>query len=137
MKRYVLLVFSLILFHSCSIENDNPPNFFLEVMSIESVTIPQQFYFGEVHEISMTYRIPNDCYEFNDFIYQVNGNERTVAVVNTVYTNAQCNTSEELVEVSFDFVVNDTGPYIFKFFQGQDSTTNLDQYYIVEVPVVN
>lgn len=137
MKRIFLIVVSIVIFHSCSVDNDNPPSFFLEVMPVQSVSIPQEFVFGQSHEISVTYAVPSDCYEFNDFIYQIDGNERTVAVVNTVYTTGECNFSEEVVEVSFDFVVTSTEPYVFKFYQGQDTLTTLDQYYIIEVPVMD
>ncbi len=120
---------------SCSIEDSNPPNFYLEIMSIQSVDIPIEFIHGETHEISMTYSRPNDCYEFNDFIFQPNLNQRTVAVVNTVYTDQDCFGSTEQVEVSFDFQVNSLETYVFRFYQGSD-TGGQDQYYIVEVPVV-
>lgn len=132
-----LIVFFLIgigIFTSCSIENDNPPNFYVEIMPIQSVDVPESFVHGETYEISVTYNRPNSCYEFNDFIYSIQQNERTVAVVNTVYTDIDCTNLSEPVTVSFDFVVVSTETYLFKFYQGADSQGQ-DQYLLIEVPV--
>lgn len=136
MKKYILLVLvSFSVFTSCKIDDYNPPNFYLEIVPIQSVTVPEEFMLNEVYEIFVTYDRPTDCYEFNDFIFQTNLNERTVAVVNTVYTDVACNPAAEQIEVSFDIVVTNSETYVFKFYQGQDTNGN-DQYYIVEVPVV-
>ncbi|MCB0398320.1 MAG: hypothetical protein KDD26_01620 [Winogradskyella sp.] len=135
MKKFLVILFlSISIFTSCSIENDNPPNFYLEIMPIQNVDIPESFIHGETYEISVTYNRPNSCYEFNDFIYSIQQNERTVAVVNTVYTDNECTDLLEPVTVSFDFVVVSTETYIFKFYQGTDSQGQ-DQYLLIEVPV--
>jgi len=135
MKKYLLYLAAFVALSSCNIGDDDGPSFYLEIMPIQSVDIASEFILGETHEISMTYTIPNDCYEFNDFIYQTNLNERTIAVVNTVYTNQDCMGSTEQVDVSIDFQVNSLETYVFRFYQGSD-TQGQDQYYIVEVPVV-
>jgi len=137
MKRYVLLVliaFSILT--SCSIENDDSNDFYLEVLPIESVEIPEQFVQGETYEILVSYNKPSSCYQFNDFIYNIDEHERTVAVVNTVYSDPNCIQEEEVVTVGFDFMVSGTDTYLFKFYQGEDED-GIDQYYLVEVPVVN
>ena len=88
MKKSALLVFIFIaLFTSCSVDDDNYNNFYLEVIPIDSVEIPESFVLGETYQIDMTYTKPNSCYYFNDFIYEVDDQQRTIAVVNTVYTN--------------------------------------------------
>ena len=120
---------------SCSIDSDYSPTFYLEVLPIESVNMPQEFVLGETYEIEITYNRPNGCYFFNDFFYQTNENERTIAIINTVYTDLSCAQEEEFVDVNFTFQVTSSDTYIFKFFQGEDETGD-DQYYILEVPVV-
>ena len=55
---------------SCSIDSDYSPTFYLEVLPIESVNMPQEFVLGETYEIEITYNRPNGCYFFNDFFYQ-------------------------------------------------------------------
>lgn len=140
MKKYILVfTFLLSLLTSCSLDDStNNYDYYLEVLPIESVDIPEQFVQGETYEISMTYIKPNSCYQFNDFIYEINGNQRTIAIVNTVYysNDSNCVGGEEEVSVSFNFTALENDDYIFKFFQGQDAQ-GMDQYYIVEVPVVD
>ena len=120
---------------SCSIDSDYSPTFYLEVLPIESVNMLQEIVLGETYEIEITYNRPNGCYFFNDFFYQTNENERTIAVINTVYTNIDCVQADEPMEVFFTFPVTSNSTYVFKFFQGKDESGD-DQYYILEVPVV-
>jgi hypothetical protein len=136
-KHFFFLIVFVSLLSSCSIDDNNSLNFYLEILPIDSVDMPETFVHGEIYEISMTYTQQSDCYRFNDFIYDVNENERTVAIVNTVYFGADMNCIEEQqsATASFDFIVNETEPYVFKFYQGENED-GVDQYYIVEVPVV-
>ncbi|SDG73389.1 hypothetical protein [Winogradskyella thalassocola] len=134
MKRYALLVFILVsTLTSCSIDNDN--NYVgTEVMPIESIDIPEYFVHGESYEIMITYNRPSTCYQFYNFLYDINGNERTVAVINSVYSNSSCVEELESVTVSLNFMVTGTETYLFKFYQGHDDEGE-DQYYLAEVPV--
>lgn len=123
---------------SCSpSEDDNTIRFHPEYLPIETVDMPSEFLYGQTYEITVSYYRPASCYEFNDFYYQIDANERIVAVINTVYEDIPCDPLEdELVEASFNFrVTNTSGTYVFKFWQGSDATGN-DIYYIVEVPVL-
>jgi hypothetical protein len=137
MKKILLLSFLVFSMLSCNV-SDQTQSFYTEIIPIESVTIPEEFQFGQVYEIGVTYFRPTGCHIFNNFYYDINENERTVAVINTVYDDQPCETfgaEENEVEVSFNFQVNSFDTYTFKFFQGQDDNDN-DLYYIVEVPVV-
>lgn len=140
MKKCAYLVVLLtMLISSCSLD-DNPNNaeFSFEFMPVESVIMPDEFVHGDTYAIGVSYTKPNSCYQFNDFAYEVNGNVRTIAVVNTVYYGEDtiCTGEPVLNTVSFDFTVTGTETYIFKFFQGEDET-GTDEYHIIEVPVVN
>lgn len=135
MKKLILIATISFLFVSCSIDDNNPPNFSLEIMPIESVDMPTEFMLGETYEISMSYSRPNGCYEFNDFIYQPDGNTRNIAVVDTFYFDGLCTEAVEEATVSFDFFVTGAETtYIFRFYQG--AVDGEDQYLIIEVPVV-
>ncbi|MUU79013.1 hypothetical protein [Winogradskyella endarachnes] len=139
MKKFALLAVIFILtFTSCSLDDTVNDSFILEVLPIESVEMPEYFVHGETYEIFVTYTKPNSCYYFNDFIYEIDGHERTIAVVNTVYeTNTlNCEGDPEQVSVNFDFTVSGTETYLFKFYQGEDNYGE-DQYYLVEVPVMD
>ncbi len=135
-KFYYTLVLIALTFVSCDI-GDGDQQFQFEVMPITNVQVPDEFVLGSTYEISMSYNRPNDCYEFNDFLYSVNGAERSIAVVNTVYSaDSGCATgSPEIETVVLDFTVTSIETHIFKFYQGTDNA-GIDQYHIVEVPVV-
>ena len=135
MKKYLLLMGVVIsTLTSCGIDDD-AQSFYFEILPIESVELPEEFMFGDTYEIFIDYIRPSSCYVFNDFLYQVNDQERTVGIWNTVYTDNACEEDPETVTVSFEFIVNSNETYVFKFFQGQDED-GVDQYLIIEVPVV-
>ncbi len=137
MKRLFLLCIIALSFASCSGDDDSLNDFYFEILPIESVDIPAEFNFGQTYKIKVSYLRPSGCHVFNDFYYTTELNQRTVAVINTVYPNQPCETFEnELVEVSFNFMVTSNGTYVFRFWQGEDENGN-DMYYIVEVPVVD
>ena len=99
--------------------------------------MPDAFQFGSTHEITMTYLRPSGCHVFSDFYYLSEMNQKTVAIISTVFPDQDCQVFEnEEVEVTLNFRVNDIDPYVFRFWQGEDENGN-DIYYVVEVPVLN
>ena len=119
---------------SCSLDDtDATPT--TEFMPIESVEVPEFFVQGETYEILMSYTKPSDCYVFNNIIFDISGHEWTVAIVNSVYDNPSCASEPELTTVSFDLTVSGNETYLFKFYQGAEN--GIDQYHLVEVPVVD
>jgi len=135
-KYYYILALITLILSSCDIQSDGTRPFRLEVMPITNVVVPEEFVLGNTYEISVSYTKPSDCYEFNDFLYTVEGAERSIAVVNTVYTaGSSCSADPSTAIADFDFTVSSTETHIFKFFQGTNDE-GVDQYHIVEVPVV-
>lgn len=136
MKKILFLLVFVLSLSSCSVDDGDYNSFHYEILPIESVDIPQEFVLGETYTIYATYLKPSGCYVFNNFYFDSDLNQRTVAIINTVYENSNCQTFEgEEVEVSFDFKVISNGTYVFRFWQGEDENGN-DTYYIIEVPVV-
>ena len=135
MKKILLFSILTLIFTSCEIDDNNPPNFVFEVVPIQNVTIPDEFQLGQTYEITVQYIRPNDCYEFNDFYFTSAINERTIAVINTVFLEDTCNTLNEPVEASFDFIANSLGTFVFRFWQGEDEFGE-DIYLVFEIPVV-
>ena len=134
MKRILVLCLILLL-ASCSI-NDDGTNFSFEVLPVESVDIPDEFELGEIYPITISYLRPSTCHAFKEFYYLKENNERTVAPINYVFENNNCDDLEDdLTEATFDFIVTSNGSYIFKFWQGED-TNGEDQYLTIEVPVI-
>ncbi|MCB0444489.1 MAG: hypothetical protein R2812_10695 [Gelidibacter sp.] len=135
MKRLILVCVLALSFISCSVNNDDTNDFYYEILPIDSVDIPSEFTLGQTYQITVSYYKPSGCYVFNDFYYASELNQRTVAVINTVYPNQTCTQEPVLTEATFNFMVNSNGTYVFRFWQGEDENGN-DLYYIVEVPVV-
>ena len=140
MKKITFVLLLMITFLSCSIDDsdgNSVGDFFFEYIPIENVTIPEQFTFGTTVVIEYTYLRPSSCHTFNDLYYNVDNNTRTIAVINLVdVDNGQCvDFQDELVTRSFNFPVGSMGPYLFRFWQGEDSNGE-DIYLEIEVPVV-
>ncbi|WP_418512719.1 hypothetical protein [Corallibacter sp.] len=136
MKRLLILLFTLATLFSCSVGDDSP-NTYMEILPVESASLPDEFERGEVYEISLTYLRVSNCHTFSDIYYTKEANKRTVAIVATVFVNNEnCISSNDELETSFNFEVTNSDSYIFKFWQGEDEYGE-DQYLIVEVPVVD
>ena len=136
MKKFFVLCLTVLLFASCSI-NDDGPNFSFEILPVDSVEIPDEFTLGETYPITVSYLRPSTCHTFKEFYYLKENNIRTVAPINYLFERNDCETLEnELVEATFNFIVTSNGSYIFKFWQGED-TDGEDQYLTIEVPVVD
>ncbi|WP_339895322.1 hypothetical protein [uncultured Algibacter sp.] len=135
MKKLLVICLTLILYASCSIDDDST-SFSFEVLPVESVDIPDEFELGETYPITVSYLRPSTCHGFKEFYYLKENNERTVAPITYVFDNNDCETLEDnLVEATFNFIVTSNGSYIFKFWQGED-TDGESQYLIIEVPVI-
>jgi hypothetical protein len=134
MKKFLIFGFILVLFASCSIDND--PDFNLEILPIESVDIPDSFTIGEVYPITVTYLRPSTCHAFREFYYAKENNIRTVAVIDYKFLDNDCqDLTDQMVQSTFNFQVTSNGSYIFKFWQGEDANGE-DQYLTIEVPVI-
>lgn len=134
MKKLLVICLTLIL-ASCSVDDDSV-DYSFEILPVESVDIPTEFTLGETYPITVSYLKPSSCHSFREFYYLKNNNERTVAPINYVFEEDDCETLEnELVENTFNFIVTGNGSYIFKFWQGEDADGE-DQYLTIEVPVV-
>ncbi|MCK8523209.1 hypothetical protein M0D21_16640 [Aquimarina sp. D1M17] len=139
MKRIktVLVCLLATFLIGCDLDDDNT-NFFYELVSIESVSVPDSFTRGETYTIDVNYFRPSSCHGFAGFDYNRFANERTVSVVNLVVNPDNCEDlgTTELIEQSFDFVVGIENSYVFRFWQGRDDDGN-NQFLTIEVPVEN
>ncbi|WP_452220585.1 hypothetical protein [Lacinutrix salivirga] len=136
MKQFVLGIMCLFTLFSCSLDDGyNGPSSYSEFIAVTSVAMPEEFELGEVYEIILNYTLPTNCHNFNDIYYVSSSNERKIAIVTSVLNGDNCTPQETEGEISFNFIVNNTGTYIFKFWQGQDSNGQ-DQYLTMEIPVI-
>ena len=68
MKRLVVFCLTLMLFASCSVDDDST-SFSFEVLPVESVDIPDEFELGETYPITVSYLRPSTCHGFKEFYY--------------------------------------------------------------------
>jgi hypothetical protein len=136
MKKIFLLVLSMVVLNGCLPDDGDFVDISIEYLPIETYNIPEEFHSGETYEITVGYTKPNDCYQFRDMFFAVNGNERIVAVINTIDNALNCQFNPVQDEATFNFPVNGFFDYyVFKLWQGKDTNGN-DVYTIVEIPVV-
>ncbi|MBE9490784.1 MAG: hypothetical protein IMY67_10860, partial [Bacteroidetes bacterium] len=89
MKKIFVCLFALIAF-SCNVSDDYEV-IQLEIVPVETVMMPTEFVLNEVYEISLTYLRPTTCHAFNDIYFARESNERTVAVITSVFiSNSPC-----------------------------------------------
>ncbi|WP_412987555.1 hypothetical protein [Pontimicrobium sp. IMCC45349] len=139
MKKALFLFLIVTTFWSCSIDDSGNSNYYFEILPIENATVPLEFVYGQTYLIEYSYYRPSTCHFYNDLYYVPNENERTIAVINTVFEEYEgdCTPLEdELINQSFTFVVNQpNGHYLFKFWQGHDENGD-DIFLTFEIPVV-
>lgn len=140
MKKIVLLLLACIAISSCSLEEDDQPRFYYEVLPVESFEVPAGVTVGESYEIKMTYKMPSNCHVYEGCYYKTEGYTTTVGIQTYVLDNSECKELEspELLESSFIFKVeslqNVVQPYVFKFYKGKDANGN-DIFEEVSIPV--
>jgi hypothetical protein len=135
MKKIVLFLVVITSLLSCSL-NDDSPTYTYEVLPVDSYVVPASFTLGQTYEIKLKYQKPTSCHIYQGIYYEKNLNTKTIAVQTAVKKNQFCTMEiPPISEVSFNFMVSNTGSYIFKFYKGKDSAGK-DIFEEVEIPVV-
>jgi len=132
-KKVLFVIFSLILFVSCS-DNDET-NFHYELLPVEDAIVPEEFVYGEIYFITVKYNRPDDCYIYSDVLYEYDFDARNIAVISTVIDDRNCDILNTEEELTFRVHALQSSPYIFRFWQGDDENGD-PIYLIIEVPVV-
>jgi hypothetical protein len=135
MKKFLLLFAVAITFIGCSLDDDNP-KFHLELLPVESATLPDEFKRDSVYELPIKYIRPSTCHIFEGFYYEKNENVRTVAIQTSVVEQDNCvSASTEPITEILKFKPTTGESYIFKFWKGEDESGE-DIFEEIEVPVV-
>lgn len=136
MKKILLFLVLMVAITGCSLDKDNPDTYTFSVLPIESYELPATFTLGQTYEIKLKYQKPTSCHIYQGIYYTKDLNTRTIAIQAAVKDNEVC-TQEvpPLSDTSFNFVVNNTGSYIFKFYKGKVDGENV--YEEVEIQVVD
>ncbi len=133
MKKLALLLLIAITISSCSL-SDTPDRDFV-LMPVETITMPDTYTVGNISQILIKYRRPTQCHIFNGFYYDIDENERTVAIQAVKLNQTNCpDDSENIYEVPLDFKPTTAGDYTFKFWTGVDGN-GVDQYIEYDVVV--
>lgn len=135
MKKFILLLFFMIIgFSSCNNDDDGTyVNF--ESLQIVDAVVPDTFELGGRYEIVVTYLRPDDCTYFQGFdVYPQDTTVREVVAVGASYTDRPCTQTVTEVDDSFLFEVIYDQPYTFRFYQGEDENGD-PEYLEVNVPV--
>ena len=134
MKKAVLFLILITSILGCGLDDDNT-SYTYHVVPIDSYTVPESFTLGETYEIKLKYQKPTPCHIFQGIYYDKNLNTRTIGIQTAVQNNQTCTeVLPPLSETSFNFMVNNTGSYIFKFYKGKDIDGE-DIFEEVEIPV--
>ena len=134
MKRLFLNVILVLLFVSCSQDDDDANNFKIETLPVNEAIVPAEFTFGSRYDITITYDLPSGCHSFYNLFYRYEGTSRIVAVNSFVNESVAC--TDDIREFEFTFEVNvvQREDYIFKFWKGIDDVgENIFEEIIVPV----
>lgn len=142
MKNIFALVSLAVFCLSCSLDDNDYPNYHITTIAITNVDVPEAFSQGKTYEMTVYYDRLSTCHYPKGIYYLTEpNNTRIIAAQNIVYHRDDCIAeidAEDLVqEISFDFWVTQPvgSVYTFKFYQGIDDNGE-DLYLIVEIPVV-
>lgn len=132
---FIALPLFLLLTNACS--PDKGSEYHYEVLPIESFEVPESFVLGETYSILVRYNRPTTCHYYSNIYWDKNLNERIIAVQSLVEQRNNClpvAEDEMLFTQTFNFMVTNTGSYIFKFFKGHDEDEN-PIFETIEIPV--
>jgi hypothetical protein len=138
MKKLLLLFVTLLLITSCVPDDSENIKFHVEFVPVESVVVPPTVTPGQTYQIVVNFKLPTDCHYFDGFLYEPEGNVRTVAVQTIVIEDSNCAPATDgtpTEQKSFNFLCSPSysfDNYVFKFYQGVDEAGN-DVF--LEVPV--
>lgn len=129
MKKILLLLTTLFILASCSIDDEPQQDFYVDFLPMEIVHMPQYVQTGKPCEIRVRYQKPNGCHVFERFHTETEGNAILIAVQTVVKPDAECLNATKLEpeERSFTFTPSElynSGVYILKFLKGVDNNGN-------------
>lgn len=134
MKKIVLLLAIVVTTLGCSLDKDYP-TYTYHVLPVDSYTVPASFKLGDTYEIKVKYQKPTECHLFQGIYYDKNLNTRTIGIQTAVENDKMCTAVlPPISETSFNFIVTNTGSYIFKFYKGKNDAGE-DIFEDVEIPV--
>lgn len=134
MKKILALLFSVIFLSACTSDSELKDISF-ELLPVQDVELPGTFKAGQQTVIYLKYKRPTNCYSFNGFYYEKNGNTITMAVDALRQHLSNCETvNENSFEVSYPLFIKTSGVHVLRFWQGKNSQ-GIDQFLVREIDV--
>jgi len=135
-KAMLILCLISVLFSisSCSLDTADE-NFQFTTLPIVAADFPEYFDHNQIYEIDVTLIRPNGCTFFEGFEVEAESTTtRVITAIGTVLTDEACTEAIEEVTATFNFRVDYTETYLFRFYSGSDDAGNAT-YVEYEVPV--
>ncbi|CAM4435128.1 hypothetical protein [Flavobacterium terrigena] len=121
MKKILALIGVFLMVISCEPETEET-KMHLELLPVESVVMPTEFYANTNNDIIIKFFRPTSCHGFDGFYYEKDGLTRTVAIQSVVIEQDNCtNLTDQGLEKVLQFEPTETGTYLFKFWKGKDT----------------
>ena len=138
MKKINFICVGMLLFLAgCSLDDENNYNFRYDLVAIDSVTIPDTLVYLKNYEFQINYSQPNTCYFFEGFDKTENKNTVTIAVINSVILDENCDSlTHKKISKKMLFSAARNDFYLFKFWQGENENGEAT-YLEKKVPVVS
>ena len=142
MKKYFLLVMSILVLTGCEIEDDGPDT--VQVWAeVVDADLPESFEQGEIYDIDITYLLPDACHTPLGVRAYTGGDHGSVS--RDIYVAGfasrpagqdECSTEGEDLEKtsSFKLRIDDDEPYTFYLWTGVDEDEE-NVYTKIIVPV--
>lgn len=138
MRKILVLLGALFIIASCTMD-DGPLKMQVEFLPALSVEAPKYMTPGGTYEFKVKYKRPTDCYYFDGFYYEPEGDLHMIAVQALVIKDAECQSLESLEPEEATFEVSCSplytqSNYVFKFYKGVDEDGN-QLFLEVDIPV--
>lgn len=125
MKKILALIGLIFVISSCSVNDNEEKKVHYELLPVDSVEMPTEFYVNVENEIIIKYLKPTSCHGFNGFYYEKDGFTRTVGVQSFVIEQDNCTALTNVIsEQILKFKPLAAGTYLFKFWKGKDTNGN-------------
>lgn len=133
----VLMVFAGLMV-SCNPDPAPVVNFDAEFLPVVDVDVPESMHTDTTYAIKLYYRRPTDCYYYNGFSTEQDGNEFKIAIQSIVLADNNCQPLQyldpEVATFEFECPHSSFDHYTFYFYTGEN-TDGTKNYMEVTVPV--
>lgn len=139
MKKLYLILFSLVMFTGCSVDDDSPQTTY-ELAEIVANDLPAEFEFEETYQITVTYILPSQCHTFFGLDARrgaSEGEERRTIYVAAIAAQrgSECtgSTGGNQGTANFSLRIDEEDDYTFKFLVGEEDGEPVYQTIVVPI----